>query len=61
MPRKTKTKTKRPKTKGNALPKSQVKPEKQMRATPQPNSYNTYAPYQNVPTYYSQFGANTWA
>jgi len=60
MPRKRTTGKKRPKTRGNALPRTQVKPEKQVRKAPLANTYNTLPQYRNVPVYYSQFGANTF-
>ena len=55
MPKKSK------KSKANKVPKSAVQIEKIVQQPKQFNNINTYAPYQVVPNYYSQFGANTWA
>tara|TARA_B110000285_G_scaffold145779_1_gene162769 strand:+ start:3228 stop:3389 length:162 start_codon:yes stop_codon:yes gene_type:complete len=53
MPKKSK-KTKN----SNKLPKSSVMVEKQIR---QPTNTPYLPPHRQVPLYYSQFGANTWA
>ncbi len=61
MPTKTK-RTKKVKSNANKVPKNPVNIQKQLKKKqPLANNFNTYAPYQVVPSYYSQHGSNMWA